>query len=387
MYDFLGQVALARQETEEAAAYFDHSVDSSVVGQWKILEGFARKDRALCCLADRQIEPAREQLDLAAAIFDEAGFGEGMAHVNRARGILLRLERQWGEAEKSLRRALQHFEMIHEKAEVARTRLEMARLQKVRGAPKPLIRDEFLVAVMSAEQSRRPHLVQEADRELSLIDPTAGAWHIYRRVRGHRIDGDSTSLTSAEQDVVTVFFFDLQGFTEWSRQTDPSVVMLCLNQMMATFWDATQRHDIQVIEYMGDGFLALSRGPSHARRAVEAAIDLYTALEHFNRPRRSLGLSEFTCRVGISTGEVVLGNVGTYEKIDYRAIGTTVNLAARIQNEAIPGGPCVSQTTWESVDTEFECQPNSPRTVILKGLGDRLVFDISARRPKTPSQR
>ena len=383
MYNFLGQVALARLETEDAAVYLDHSIENAV-GRWGNIEAFGRKDRALCFLADGQTTAAREQLDAAQRLFEHQSNPEGLAHVSRARGILWRLEQQWADSGQCLRRALQYFEEIRSMPEVARTRLELARLLKARGVPLPLIRDELLAAVNSAEQSRRPQLVQEADRELADVDPATGARHVYRRIRGRQIDGDSTSLTSAEHDIVTVFFFDLQGFTAWSRKNDPSVVLLCLNQMMATFLEATTRHDVQVIEYMGDGFLALSRGQNHARRAVAAALDLHAALDRLNRPRRILKLQEFTCRIGISTGEVVLGNVGTYDKIDYRAVGTTVNLAARIQNKAIPSCPCVSSTTWESVQSEFDCHSRLPRKLALKGLGRQPVFDICGRKASIP---
>jgi class 3 adenylate cyclase len=383
MYNYLGQLALARRKAGEAAVYLDHSIENAR-GRWGDIEAFARKDRALCYLVEGDTTGAHEQLQAARRLFEQHGMPEGLAHVNRARGILLRIEQHWNESGHHLRRALEFFEQIQDLSEIARTRLELARLLKAKGVPLPLVRDEFRAAVMQAEQSRRPHLVQDADRELAEIDPATGAQHVYRRIRGRRIDGDSTSLTSAERDIVTVFFFDLQGFTAWSRNTDPSVVMVGLNQMMARFLDATTRHDVQVIEYMGDGFLALSRGQHHARRAVAASLDLYAALGQLNRPRRILQLSEFTCRIGISTGEVVLGNVGTYDKIDYRAVGTTVNIAARIQNKAISGCPCVSQATWEAVQSEFEPNSRLPRKLSFKGLGRQTVFDIRGRKQSVP---
>lgn len=377
MHNLLGVVALAHRDFQAAADYLDHSIAKAQSGGWTVLEAYARKDRALCGLMRGDTALACEQLDLAKRLFEQVPFAEGMAHVSRARGILLRQEKKWDDADRYLRQALNFFQHAREQAEIARTRLELARLLKEQGAPQPVIRDEFLLAVAAAEKSRRPNLVQEADRELNGVDPATSARYIYRRVRGRRIDEDSTSLTSAEQDTVTVFFFDLQGFTAWSSKTDPSVVILCLNQMMATFIEATTRHEVQVIEYMGDGFLALSRGPYHARRAARAALDLNTALDEFNRPRHLLGLSEFTCRIGISTGEVVLGNVGTYEKIDYRAVGTTVNLAARIQNVALPPRPCVSHSTWEVIQHDFVFDSQSPRKVELKGIGIVQVWDLA----------
>jgi len=376
MHNFLGIVALEHGDAENAEAYLQHAVNAAQSGQWPLIEGYARKDLAHCRVQTGDAEKAAHELDTARRLFTEAEFSEGLAHVRRIQGLLHRILEEWTESERELRQALRFFAQRGMSAEVAKVRLELARTLKSQGEPLPLVRDEFLQAVRSADESRRPHLVQEADRELAEVDPIAGARHVYQRVRGRRIDEDATSLTTAEQDTVTMFFFDLQGFTAWSRNTDPSIVMLSLNQMMAEFLDATQRHEVQVIEYMGDGFLAMSRGPKHARRAVQAALDLHTALDQFNRPRRILNLPEFVSRIGVSTGEVVLGNVGTYEKIDNRAVGTTVNLAARIQNFAVPGSPCISRATWEVVQSAFEFSCASPRTVQLKGIGDVQVWDV-----------
>jgi class 3 adenylate cyclase len=378
MYNFLGAVALAKRDMESAAAWLDHAIQHARAGGWTVLEAYAHKDRAACWLTSGEITAAREELTKAESLFRQSNFAEGAAHTNRVWGILYRLEKDFLESERRLRQSQQFFESVGEQAEVARTQREVARTLRAKDAPKPLLRDAFLDAVLAAQRSRRPHLVQEADQELAAIDSAAAARHIYRRVRGCRIDEDSTSLMSGEQDIVTVFFFDLQGFTDWSRRTDPSVVILSLNQMMATFHSATVQHDVQVIEYMGDGFLAVSRGPRHAARAVRAALDLYGALGHFNRPRRVLGLAPFTCRIGISTGEVVLGNVGTYDKIDYRAVGTTVNLAARLQNVALPDCACLSRATWDVVQSDFTSEPDNPRTVELKGIGTCQVWDVRA---------
>lgn len=376
MYNFLGKVALERDQLDEAVAYLSEAVEIATESHWTVPEAFARTDLARALTRRRQAAEAQPLLDRAAELFGEIHFEEGLAHVQTARGALLRLEREHRESERALRRALAFFEQAGQLADAARTRLELARTLRDRGAPGPLVRDEFIAALDSAERSRRPQLVARADQELAEADPATAAKRIYQRVRGRRIDEDSTSLTRAEREIASVMFFDLQGFTTWSRDTDPSVVMLSINQMMSVFLDAMSPHEVQVTDYTGDGFLAVARGTNHASRALESAFELYQALDRFNRPRRLLGLDEFECRIGISSGELVMGNVGTYERLGYTAIGATVNFAARIQHEALPGTPCVSQTTWEHVRGEFQASADSPRRLQLKGLGERLVWDI-----------
>ncbi len=376
MYNFLGNVSFAKRDFESASAYLDHSIHMSCQGKWRVLEAFARKDRALCHLAENQLDSAEVQLQHSSEIFQQTAFDEGLAHVQRATGILFRKREHWQQSETALRQSMRWFESAGELTQQVCTQTEIARTLASSGTPRPLVRDSIIEALKLAENSRRPHLVQEVDAELMAIDPDAARRHIYRRVRGQRIDQDSTSLMNAELDHVSVMFFDLQGFTAWSRVTAPEVVMLCLNQMMAAFLEPTARHEVQVIEYMGDGFLALTRGQSHAQRCVQVAIELHKALNEFNRPRRILGLSEFTCRIGISTGEVVLGNVGTFDKIDFRAVGTTVNLAARLQNEAVPGMPCIAQATHDAVKQFFQFSNSRPRNVTLKGIGEVQCWDV-----------
>jgi adenylate cyclase len=122
--------------------------------------------------------------------------------------------------------------------------------------------------------------------------------------------------------------------------------------------------------------MALLRGIDHSKRAVRAGLDLVAALKEFNRPREVLGLKPFNIRIGISSGPVFIGNVGTYDKMDHTAIGTTANLAARIQGEAELGLPCISRSTYEQVREQFVFKKDDPRMVNPKGLGEREVWDV-----------
>jgi class 3 adenylate cyclase len=105
-------------------------------------------------------------------------------------------------------------------------------------------------------------------------------------------------------------------------------------------------------------------------------LELYQALAELNRPRQLLGLKPFTARVGISTGEAFLGNAGTYDKMDYTALGTPVNLGARLEAIAEPGSPCISRQTQGAVRGRVRYKEGRPRTVHLKGLGEQQVWDV-----------
>jgi adenylate cyclase len=128
--------------------------------------------------------------------------------------------------------------------------------------------------------------------------------------------------------------------------------------------------------------MAMFRGQQHALRAVSAALDLCGNIEEHNEPRVILGLQPFAIRIGISTGDAVLGNMGTYDLMDYTAIGTTVNLGARLESLAEPGFPCISSRTHDDVRGRFCYRDGSPRFVIPKGLeelGELPVWDVAGR--------
>ncbi len=166
---------------------------------------------------------------------------------------------------------------------------------------------------------------------------------------------------------------------------DPEEVMVTLNQMLADLDTALVRYKAGVTAYLGGGFMALLLGAGHAERAVDAAFDLFRVVTEFNRPREVLGLRLLPVRIGIASGPVFLGNIGTYRKMDFTAVGPAVNLASRLVRQGDEGSPCISQETSELVEGRFVFKPDSPRTVDLKGIGRRQVWDVVARVKDRPS--
>jgi class 3 adenylate cyclase/predicted negative regulator of RcsB-dependent stress response len=381
MYNALGQVALARSDWDAAAAYLDESIR-----RWQGLhrasgEAYARKDRALAHVGSGDPAAAEAELTGAEQLFQFAGFTEGLGHVNRAWGVLRRVQGQSDESERKLRAAQRHFQEAGECAEVARTQLELARTLRDRPTPRPLVSEAFLAALTSAEACRRAALVRAIEDEWKAEDEPAWCRHVYRRARGRGVREDTTSLIRGSHVPATVLFFDLKGSTEWGQRTDPEEVMLTLNQLMADLAGVLERHGAAVSAYLGDGFLAYLTEADHALRGVRAALDLLAAVKEFNRPRRVLGLHPLAVRIGINSGQVYLGNVGTYQKMDYTVIGATVNQAARLQGEAEDDWPCVGRGTHDLVRHAFTFAADKPRPVTLKGIGVCESWDVTG--PKT----
>ena len=159
-----------------------------------------------------------------------------------------------------------------------------------------------------------------------------------------------------------------------------------LNQMMADLGEALERHKAHVTAYLGGGFMALLRDAGHADRAVQAALDLVAVAEAFNRPRAVLGLRQVPVRIGIATGTVSMGNIGTYRRMDFTAIGKPVNLAARLMrngNRADWRWPCISRKTYEMIGDRFTFAPQNPRRIELTEMGTVEVWDVIGRKGET----
>ena len=139
--------------------------------------------------------------------------------------------------------------------------------------------------------------------------------------------------------VGTVLFSDLRGFTTFAEEHAPDVVVDVLNRYFSEMSDAILDTGGTLLGFLGDGILAVFGAPiasdDHADRALRAARQmLYERLPRFNEwTRDSLGTnSEFRMGIGVSSGPFMSGNVGSSRRLEYTAIGDTVNIAARLQD-------------------------------------------------------
>ena len=140
------------------------------------------------------------------------------------------------------------------------------------------------------------------------------------------LDASSTIALSGTRQFVTVLFTDIRGFTSFCEDKDPSFVVDLLNQYMQQMVSIIVKHGGQVNKFIGDGILAIfsdeegAKLGSHPQRAVRCALEMVTAP------------SQFQTGAGIHTGLVVIGNVGSQDKMEYTVLGDTVNVASRLES-------------------------------------------------------
>jgi adenylate cyclase len=136
----------------------------------------------------------------------------------------------------------------------------------------------------------------------------------------------------------TVLFADLRGFTGFAESLEPDRVIEVVNRFLGEMSDAILDHDGTLVAYMGDGIFAVFGAPleqdDHADRAFAAAREMVgPALDRFNAWLRAEGLRDeaFRMGVGLNSGPVMSGNVGSQRRLEYAAIGDTTNIAARLE--------------------------------------------------------
>lgn len=129
---------------------------------------------------------------------------------------------------------------------------------------------------------------------------------------------------------VTAMFTDIRGFTSFSENHSPEEVIEILNLYLDVQTQIIHSHEGVVDKFLGDGIMSVFSGENQTQHAIEAAIHIQRELTEMNQMRRSLSHTVLEVAIGISAGDVVLGSIGSHDRMDYTAIGDTVNLASRM---------------------------------------------------------
>jgi adenylate cyclase len=197
---------------------------------------------------------------------------------------------------------------------------------------------------------------------------------------------------------VTVLFTDIKDFSTISERTDPEELMEWLNEYMDAMTEVVVAHGAVIDKFIGDAIMALFGVPleretqaqinQDAESAIECAIEMGNALEKLNQKFRTQGRPEVSMRVGIATGTAVTGSLGGKQRMDFTAIGDTVNIAARLESydKTLDGGICrilISDTTQNCTEGLFPAR--SIGSVQLKGREQSThVYQILSLQPIRP---
>lgn len=181
------------------------------------------------------------------------------------------------------------------------------------------------------------------------------------------VSGALTVEKGGESRVATVMFVDIRGFTELSANSEAGEILKLLNDYYEILVNVIFRHEGTIDKFIGDGMMVLWGAPvSHhddPDRAARAALDIQAAIEEFNYDRASKRLAPVEVGIGINTGPVVAGYLGSSQTMSYSVIGDTVNMASRLCDAAQPGEIIISESTYFIIQHHFRTLARNPITV------------------------
>ncbi|MDR9459851.1 MAG: adenylate/guanylate cyclase domain-containing protein, partial [Dehalococcoidia bacterium] len=172
---------------------------------------------------------------------------------------------------------------------------------------------------------------------------------------------DSRSSIEGERKLVTVLFADVANYTSISEKLDPEEVYQIMDGCYQVLMDEIHKYEGTIDKFTGDGVMALFGAPvsheNHAQRACYSALAMQKSIgEYGERIEKECGV-EFKMRVGLNSGPVIVSSVGNDLRMDYTAIGDTVNLASRMETNAKPGIVLVSANTYKIARDFFKFEP------------------------------
>jgi adenylate cyclase len=182
-----------------------------------------------------------------------------------------------------------------------------------------------------------------------------------------------------ERRKITILTSDLRGFTALSERLQPEQVVKILNIYLEGVLDVITKYQGTIDKFIGDGILVLFGAPTSkendAKRAIACAVEMQLAMEPINEKIKEIGFPELQMGIGINTGEVVLGNIGSEKHTEYSVIGRDVNLAYRIESYTIGGQILISESTFKEVESMVKI--NGTKRIMPKGVQQQItIYDL-----------
>ena len=195
------------------------------------------------------------------------------------------------------------------------------------------------------------------------------------RVVDRILHASSEFALGARKREISILFSDIKGFTPLTAAMDAGHVRTLLNEYFGRMIEIVFRHEGTLDKFLGDGLMVFFGDPEvqpdHAARCVAAAIEMQQAARQLDREWRARGDMPLAIRVGINTGEAIVGNMGSTRRLTYTALGRAVNVAQRLEANAPVGGILISERT--NVQLAGACKTLLREPIQVKGIDEDLV--------------
>ncbi|MEM6263867.1 MAG: adenylate/guanylate cyclase domain-containing protein [Bacteroidota bacterium] len=208
------------------------------------------------------------------------------------------------------------------------------------------------------------HRVNEMDRTLELFSR-----YVPEAIVTNQAYGEAFLQTEGELRYLTVLFCDIIGFTPLSEEMTPREVVTFLNDYYSCMTRVVHEHGGTINEFVGDEVFAVFEEkegqPSHQERAVACAEAMRQELPALNLRYQEKFTQEIQLSLGINSGKVIAGNLGSKDRLKFSFTGDTVNTAKRIETlaKAYPNSIYVSDTTFQNMPSQFKAVPMDPVNV------------------------
>jgi len=249
------------------------------------------------------------------------------------------------------------------KREVAKLKLE-ANLRKS-------LADQLGVQKKIADDAKEE--VEKKSKEVEAISNQL-AKYLSPQIHEQIFSGKQNAEVKSNRKKLTVFFSDIVGFTSISDELESEEITNLLNFYLNEMSNIALEYGGTIDKYIGDAVMIFFGDPDSlgveqdARKCVEMAVAMQKKMNELNGYwGKNFGLkSDLQIRIGINTGFCTVGNFGSEDRLDYTAVGATVNLASRLEGAAAPGSILVSEDTYLLVNSLFNFK--EPREIDVKGL-------------------
>ena len=184
--------------------------------------------------------------------------------------------------------------------------------------------------------------------------------------------GESEAKIEYKRKKMTIFFSDIQGFTELSETLIPDDLAFLLNDYLSHMTEIAKQYEATVDKFMGDAILIFFGDPisqgveQDAKTCLDMAIDMRQQMKLLRERWIKMGYPALHIRMGISTGYCHVGNYGAAHRMAYTIVGRDANLAARLQSAAAVDEILISDDTYSLIKNDYLCAPKSP--IRLKGI-------------------
>jgi adenylate cyclase len=235
------------------------------------------------------------------------------------------------------------------------------------------------IVELSREVDKIKHLdlsskmrVKSHIKEIILMDASIAAMrngllsfirYVPKRIVMQLIQKGEEITLGGEKKEITIFFSDIAGFTSFSEDHSVEAAMTVLSEYFDGLSKIIIKEEGTIDKYIGDSIMAFWGAPleipDHAIRACNAAIKCQFFLHSFNQKRVNKGEPELLTRIAINTGNVIVGNIGTQERMNYTVIGDIVNAAAHLQqvNKIYHTQTLITEETWKKTNNAFLVRP------------------------------